>query len=77
VQDRIVQGALRHALEPLFEKDFAPHSYGFRPGKGCKDALRRVQELLDGGYKHVVDADQPCRNYRQHNPAREADNAHC
>jgi RNA-directed DNA polymerase len=57
VQDRIVQGALRHVLEPIFEKDFARHSYGFRPGRGCKDALRRVQELLDDGYTHVVDAD--------------------
>src|SRR5207245_2702867 len=37
--------------------DFAAHSYGFRPGRGCKDALRRVQELLTAGYVHVVDAD--------------------
>jgi RNA-directed DNA polymerase len=46
VRDRIVQGALRHVLEPIFEKEFAPCSYGFRPGLGCKDALRRVDELL-------------------------------
>jgi RNA-directed DNA polymerase len=57
VGDRIVQGALRHVLEPIFEKEFAPHSYGFRPGKGCKDALRRVDELLKTGYRYVVDAD--------------------
>lgn len=57
VQDRIVQTALRYALEPIFERDFAAHSYGFRPGRGCKDALRRVQALLDAGYTHVVDAD--------------------
>lgn len=57
VQDRVVQGAVRHVLEPIFEKDFHEHSYGFRPGRGCKDALRRVQELLDGGYRYVVDAD--------------------
>jgi len=57
VRDRVVQAALRHAVEPIFERDFAPQSYGFRPGRGCKDALRRVQELLDGGYTHVVDAD--------------------
>src|SRR5665647_131724 len=37
VQDRIVQGALRHVIEPIFEKQFAQHSYGFRPGRGCKD----------------------------------------
>ena len=57
VRDRVVQTALRNVLEPIFEKKFAPHSYGFRPGRGCKDALRRVQELLDEGYTWVVDAD--------------------
>ena len=45
------------ALEPIFERDFARHSYGFRPGRGCKDALRRVDALLKAGYTHVVDAD--------------------
>jgi RNA-directed DNA polymerase len=57
VCDRIVQGAVRHVIEPIFEKEFAPHSYGFRPGKGCKDALRRVDRLLKSGYRFVVDAD--------------------
>lgn len=57
VRDRVVQTALRSVLEPIFEHDFAQHSYGFRPGRGCKDALRRVQQLLDEGYCHVVDAD--------------------
>jgi RNA-directed DNA polymerase len=57
VRDRVVQTALRMVLEPIFEKDFAAHSYGFRPGRGCKDALRRVDELLKTGYVHVVDAD--------------------
>lgn len=57
VRDRVVQGALRHVLEPIFERDFAEHSYGFRPGRGCKDALRRVDQLLKEGYCYVVDAD--------------------
>ena len=57
VRDRVVQTALRMVLEPIYEKDFAAHSYGFRPGRGCKDALRRVAELLAGGYVHIVDAD--------------------
>ena len=57
VRDRVVQTALRMVLEPIFERDFAEHSYGFRPGRGCKDALRRVDELLKAGYTHVVDAD--------------------
>jgi len=57
VQDRVVQTALRMVLEPIYERDFAAQSYGFRPGSGCKDALRRVDELLKAGYVHVVDAD--------------------
>ena len=57
VQDRIVQGAVRRVIEPIYEKEFARHSYGFRPGRGCKDALRRVDELLKAGYRYVVDAD--------------------
>lgn len=57
VRDRLVQGALRNVLEPIFERDFAAHSYGFRPGRSTKDALRRVWELLETGHTHVVDAD--------------------
>jgi RNA-directed DNA polymerase len=57
VQDRVVQTALRMALEPIFEREFAEQSYGFRPGRGCKDALRRVDELLKAGYTHIIDAD--------------------
>jgi len=57
VRDRIVQGALRHVLEPIFETEFAEHSYGFRPGRGAKDALRRVDTLLKAGHEWVVDAD--------------------
>ena len=57
VRDRVVQAALRNVLEPVIEKDFADHSYGFRPGRGCKDALRRVDALLKQGYSYVVDAD--------------------
>jgi RNA-directed DNA polymerase len=57
VRDRIVQTALRLVVEPIFEVGFAPHSYGFRPQRGAKDALRRVAALLRAGYHHVVDAD--------------------
>lgn len=57
VRDRIVQTALRLVLEPIFERTFAAHSYGFRPHRGAKDALRRVDALLRAGYRHVVDAD--------------------
>jgi RNA-directed DNA polymerase len=57
VRDRIVQGAIRNVLEPIFERQFAEHSYGFRPGRGCKDALRRVDGLLNEGLTWVVDVD--------------------
>lgn len=57
VRDRVAQTALRNVLEPIFEKDFAEHSYGFRPERGCKDALRRVDWLLKQGYTWVFDAD--------------------
>lgn len=57
VRDRVAQGAVRHVLEPIFERDFAEQSYGFRPGRGGKDALRRVDRLLKQGYRYVVDAD--------------------
>lgn len=57
VRDRIVQGAVVNVIEPIFEKDFAEHSYGFRPGRGCKGALRQVDQLLKAGFVHVVDAD--------------------
>jgi RNA-directed DNA polymerase len=57
VRDRVVQTALRMVLEPIFEQNFAKHSYGFRPNRGCKDALRRVQELLNTGYNIIVDVD--------------------
>jgi RNA-directed DNA polymerase len=57
VRDRVVQGALRYVLEPIFEREFHEHSYGFRPDRGCKDALRRVDQLLKKGYCFVVDVD--------------------
>lgn len=57
VRDRVAQTAMRNALEPIFEVGFAEHSYGFRPKRGAKDALRRVDELIGSGHLHVVDAD--------------------
>jgi len=57
VRDRVVQTALKMVLEPIFEREFMPTSFGFRPGKGCKDALRRVEGLMRRGYTWVIDAD--------------------
>jgi RNA-directed DNA polymerase len=57
VKDRIVQTALKMVIEPIFEKEFMDSSYGFRPERGCKDALREVDRLIKDGFTHVVDAD--------------------
>ena len=57
VKDRIVQTALKLVMEPIFEHEFEESSYGFRPQRGCKDALREVDGLIKQGFTHVVDAD--------------------
>ena len=57
VKDRTVQTALKLVMEPIFEREFCATSYGFRPGRSCKDALREVDRLVKAGYTHVVDAD--------------------
>ncbi len=57
VKDRIVQQAVRLVIEPIFEAGFRDESYGFRPGRGCHDALREVDRLIKEGYAYVVDAD--------------------
>lgn len=57
VKDRIVQAAVKLVIEPIFEVTFLNTSYGFRPGRGCKDALREVDHWLKAGYTYVVDAD--------------------
>jgi RNA-directed DNA polymerase len=57
VKDRVVQAAVKMVLEPIFERDFLPGNYGFRPGRGCKDALREVDQWLKAGYTWVVDVD--------------------
>jgi RNA-directed DNA polymerase len=57
VKDRIVQQAVRLVIEPIFESGFCDGSYGFRPGRGCHNALREVDRLLKEGYTHIVDAD--------------------
>ena len=57
VRDRVVQGALRLLLEPIFEAEFADTSFGFRPERSGHEALQRVVEHLDSGFTWVVDAD--------------------
>jgi RNA-directed DNA polymerase len=61
VKDRIVQAAVKLVIEPIFEATFLDGSYGFRRGRGCKAALRDVDQLIKQGFTHVVDADlQAC-----------------
>ncbi|MFO1042385.1 MAG: group II intron reverse transcriptase/maturase [Planctomycetaceae bacterium] len=57
VRDRIVQAAVVNVIEPIFEREFAEHSYGFRPGRGCGEAVQRVTELIHSGFVYIVDAD--------------------
>ncbi len=57
VRDRVVQTALVYVLEPIWERDFAQHSYGFRPGRNAQQAIERVETLLQQGHVWIVDAD--------------------
>ena len=57
VRDRVAQEILRSLLSPLFEQLFHDHSYGFRPKRGCHQAVEKVKELHRQGYRYVLDAD--------------------
>jgi RNA-directed DNA polymerase len=57
VRDRVVQTAAKLVLEPIFEADFEPNAYGYRPKRSAKDAVREVHRGLRDGYWQVVDVD--------------------
>jgi RNA-directed DNA polymerase len=57
ITDRVVQAALKLVLEPIFEADFAPVSYGFRPKRRAHDAIAEIQRFGTKGYQWVLDAD--------------------
>ncbi len=57
VRDRVVQAALKLVLEPIWEADFQPVSYGFRPGRRAHDAVAEIRLLASNSYEWVVDAD--------------------
>ena len=57
IRDRVVQTALKLVVEPIFEADFEPNTYGYRPRRSAADAIKAVHELLCQGYTDVVDAD--------------------
>jgi RNA-directed DNA polymerase len=57
VADRVVQAALKAVLEPIFEADFKPCSYGFRPNRRAQDAIAEIQHMTTRGYEWVLEAD--------------------
>ena len=57
IRDRVVQTAAKLLLEPIFEADFDPNAYGYRPKRSAQDAIQKVHKLLCEGYGDVVDAD--------------------
>jgi hypothetical protein len=57
IADRVVQAALKLVLEPIFEADFMPVSYGFRPGRRAHDAIAEIHYFGTRGYRWVLDAD--------------------
>ncbi len=57
IRDRVVQGALKLILEPIFEADFQPASYGYRPKKSAHAAIRRVSDAIVEGKTYVIDLD--------------------
>lgn len=57
IADRVVQAALKLVLEPIFEADFEPVSYGFRPQRRAQDAIAEIQHFGTHGYRWVLDAD--------------------
>ena len=57
IADRVVQAALKLVLEPVFEADFAPVSYGFRPKRRAQDAIAEIHFYGTRGYEWVLDAD--------------------
>ena len=57
VLDRTLQQSIVQILTPVFEAEFQEHSYGFRPGRSCEQAVRRLMEYLNEGYEWIVDID--------------------
>src|SRR3981081_4580610 len=57
IRDRVVQTAAKLLLEPIFEADFDPNAYGYRPKRSAQEAIQKVHKLLCEGYADVVDAD--------------------
>ena len=57
IRDRVVQTAVKIVIEPIFEADLEPNTYGYRPKRSATDAIKAVHNLLKAGLEDVVDAD--------------------
>jgi RNA-directed DNA polymerase len=57
IKDRVVQGAVKIVIEPIFEANFLEGSYGFRPRRSCQDALYAIRKWVTYGYSTIIDAD--------------------
>ncbi|MDR0938691.1 MAG: group II intron reverse transcriptase/maturase [Mediterranea sp.] len=57
VVDRMIQQSISQILMPIYEREFSDNSFGFRPNRGCHDALKRAQLHLNAGYTYCVDLD--------------------
>lgn len=57
VTDRLLQQAVHQVIMPLFEVEFQPFSYGFRPNRNAQQAVQKAQEYINEGYQHIVDID--------------------
>lgn len=57
VTDRLLQQAVHQVIMPLFEVEFKPYSYGFRPHRNAQQAVQKAQEYINEGYQHIVDID--------------------
>jgi len=55
--DRLIQQAMHQVLSPLFDPDFSPNSYGFRPGKSAHQAVKAARKHVESGLRWVVDID--------------------
>jgi len=67
VTDRVVQAALKLVMEPIFEADFQPCSYGFRPNRRAQDAVAEIHHFTSKAYKWVLEADiEACLDVASH-----------
>ncbi len=55
--DRVIQQAIAQVLTPIYEREFSDNSYGFRPGRDARQAMRKCKEYIDAGYNWTVDID--------------------